>query len=307
MAEIARAYLQAEPTVAARIGRAKKTIGPRRRPVRGAHRRRPRSPARFGARGHLPDLQRGLLGHRRRGLAAARAVREAVRLARVLAAWPRIEAEVQGLLALMEIQSSRASAPRRAGRGAGPAAGPGPAPVGSAVDQPRAGRARPLSTSWLRNRGPYALQAAHRGLPRPSLPRRGDRLGSAGRPLRPSWPARTPSPIVELNRAVAVSMLQRAGGPAAGLDLIERPGRDRCRWTATTCCTACAATCSTVSGATRRRRTRSTAPPRSTRRDVLCRAALPRAAEAAGAAANRAQATPMRRSPGRAGTSAAVQ
>ena len=53
----------------------------------------------------------------------------------------------------------------------------------------------------------------HRGLPRPGLPGRGNRLGPAGPPLRRAG-RHAPSPIVELNRAVAVSM---ASGPAPAL------------------------------------------------------------------------------------------
>ena len=65
--EIARAFLSSEATVAQRIVRAKRTLGKAGLTFavpRGKERdRRPR----LGAGGHLPDLQRGLCGHRRRG------------------------------------------------------------------------------------------------------------------------------------------------------------------------------------------------------------------------------------------------
>ena len=50
----------------------------------------------------------------------------------------------------------------------------------------------------------------------------------------------TPSPVVELNRAVAVSM---ATGPQAGLELVDALAGEPARCRATTCCRACAATC----------------------------------------------------------------
>ena len=73
--EIARAFLVPEPTIAQRIVRAKRTLAEARVPFevpRGAELRR--APV-VGARGHLPHLQRGLLGDRRRRLDAARALR----------------------------------------------------------------------------------------------------------------------------------------------------------------------------------------------------------------------------------------
>ena len=69
--EIARAFLVPEPTIAQRIVRAKRTLAEAQVPFevpRGAELRRA---ARLGARGHLPHLQRGLFGDRRRRLDAA--------------------------------------------------------------------------------------------------------------------------------------------------------------------------------------------------------------------------------------------
>ena len=70
--EIARAFLVPEPTVAQRIVRAKRTLAEARVPFEVPRGRRARRPAVVGARGHLPHLQRGLLGDRRRRLDAAR-------------------------------------------------------------------------------------------------------------------------------------------------------------------------------------------------------------------------------------------
>ncbi len=61
-----RAFLQPEATIAQRIVRAKKTIADARGALRGARRCGPRRATAVGARGRLPDLQRGLLGDLRR-------------------------------------------------------------------------------------------------------------------------------------------------------------------------------------------------------------------------------------------------
>ena len=115
-AEIARAFLVSEPTIAQRIVRAKRTLVGGRRPVRSPARRGVRRPPLVGAAGDLPDLQRGLLGDRGRRLAAAGALRRRApprpRARRARADEP----EVHGLVALMEIQASRSARARRAGR-----------------------------------------------------------------------------------------------------------------------------------------------------------------------------------------------
>ncbi len=74
-AEIARAYLVPEPTVAQRIVRAKKTLTKERAGFEVAARRSARRTAAVGARGDLPDLQRGLQRDRGRRLDASGAVR----------------------------------------------------------------------------------------------------------------------------------------------------------------------------------------------------------------------------------------
>ena len=143
---------------------------------------------------------------------------EALRLGRVLAQLAPDEPEVHGLVALMEIQSSRMRRPDRAVRRAGPAARPGPGPLGSAADPPRPGGAGPGGGSSAATAGPYVLQAAIAAC-----------HARAFRPEETDWARITalygvlaevmPSPIVELNRAVAVSM---AFGPQAGLDLVDQ-------------------------------------------------------------------------------------
>ncbi len=141
---------------------------------------------------------------------------EALRLGRVLAELAPTEPEVHGLVALMEIQGSRLRA----------RVGPSGAPV-LLLDQDRArwdrllirrGLAALERAERLGGRvGPYALQAA--------IAACHARAATAG---ETDWPRivalydavaqLAPSPVVELNRAVAIGM---AFGPAAGLDLVD--------------------------------------------------------------------------------------
>ncbi len=108
--EIARAYLVPEPTIAQRIVRAKKTLAPEHVPFEVPAADHRRGAAVGGARGHLPGLQRGLLGDGGRRLDAPRPVRGGGPAGRVLAQLTPAEPEVQGLVALLEIQSSRIAA-----------------------------------------------------------------------------------------------------------------------------------------------------------------------------------------------------
>ena len=142
---------------------------------------------------------------------------EALRLGRLLAGLAPAEPEVHGLVALMEIQSSRIAA----------RAGPSGEPV-LLLDQDRARWDRLLINRGLAalaragelggSHGRYVLQAAIAAC-----------HARAFRPEETDWVLITrlytelaevaPSPIVELNRAVAVSM---AAGPAAGLALVDQ-------------------------------------------------------------------------------------
>jgi RNA polymerase sigma factor (sigma-70 family) len=220
--EIARAYLVPEPTIAQRIVRAKKTLGqehvPFEVPAIGDR------PARLAAVLEVIYLifNEGYSATAgddwtRPGLCA-----DAVRLARVLAQLMPGEPEVHGLAALLEIQSSRLAA----------RTGPDGSPV-LLLDQDRARWDRQLINRGLaslrtaedlseapgtREHGPYVLQALIAAC-----------HAVAFRPEDTDWQriaalyailARVmPSPVVELNRAVAVSM---ADGPQAGLDLVDQ-------------------------------------------------------------------------------------
>jgi RNA polymerase sigma factor (sigma-70 family) len=216
-AEIARAYLVPEPTIAQRIVRAKKTLAQARVPFETPDRRQ--RPARLSSvlealylifnEGYSatagPDWTRPDLCH------------EALRLGRLLAQLAPAESEVHGLVALMEIQSSRLPA----------RTGPDGQPV-LLLDQDRARWDRLLINRGLEalarseqlalTPGPYLLQAAIAAC-----------HARAFRPEDTDWVRITelyttlarvmPSPVVELNRAVALSM---AAGPQAGLDLVDQ-------------------------------------------------------------------------------------
>ena len=141
---------------------------------------------------------------------------DALRLGRMLAGLMPAEPEVHGLVALMEIQASRSRA----------RLGPAGEPV-LLLDQNRAlwdhvlirrglaalERAEALGGA----RGPYALQAAIAAC----HARAGTREETDWTRIAALYDALArlaPSPVVELNRAVAVSM---ASGPAAGLELVD--------------------------------------------------------------------------------------
>src|SRR5439155_5714908 len=141
---------------------------------------------------------------------------DALRLGRILAGLMPAEPEVHGLVALMEIQASRSRA----------RLGPSGEPV-LLLDQNRAlwdqvlvrrglaalARAEALGGA----RGPYALQAAIAAChARARTPEGTDWRRIAA--LYDALARLAPSPVVELNRAVAVAM---ASGPAAGLELVD--------------------------------------------------------------------------------------
>jgi RNA polymerase sigma factor (sigma-70 family) len=219
--EIARAFLVPEPTIAQRIVRAKRTLAERKVPFevpRGAE-----------LAERLSSVLEVIYLVFNEGYAATAGddwVRpalcdDALRLGRILAELEPAEPEVHGLVALMEIQASRLRA----------RVGPAGEPV-LLLDQDR-GRwdhllirrgltALDRAEAVARAPGPYVLQAAIAACH--ARARTADET---------DWPrivtlydqlARvTPSPIVELNRAVAVSMAQ---GPAAGLALVDALSRE---------------------------------------------------------------------------------
>jgi RNA polymerase sigma-70 factor, ECF subfamily len=214
--EIARAFLVSEPTIAQRIVRAKRTLSDAHVPFeipRGAE---------FEVR--LSSVLQVIYLVFNEGYTATAGAdwmrpalcEDALRLGRVLAELTPKEPEVHGLVALMEIQASRSRA----------RVDPSGEPI-LLLDQDRAKwdhllihrgfaalqRAKRLSASL----GPYALQAEIAAC-----------HAQAADATETNWPRIAelyqnlaqlePSPIIELNRAVAVAM---ASGPQAGLDLLD--------------------------------------------------------------------------------------
>jgi len=216
-AEIARAYLVPEPTIAQRIVRAKKTLSHANVPFE--------VPAASERPTRLSSVLEVIYLIFNEGYSATAGddwmrpalCAEAVRLARVLAELAAGEPEVHGLAALLEIQASRIPA-RTDSAGA---------PV-LLLEQDRAHWDRLLINRGLAalqkaldaggERGPYVLQASIAAC-----------HARAFRPEETDWQRIVelydvlaevmPSPIVELNRAVALSM---AFGPQAGLDLVDQ-------------------------------------------------------------------------------------
>ncbi len=215
--EIARAFLVPEATVAQRIVRAKRTLAEAKVPfeVPRAHELAER----------LASVLRVIYLIYNEGYAASVGAdwmrpalcEEALRLGRILAELASEEPEVHGLVALMEIQSSRARA----------RVGPGGEPIllleqdRSRWDQLliRRGFAALARAERLgRGLGSYGVQAAIAGChARARAAEDTDWVGIAA--LYDALAQLAPSPVVELNRAVAVSM---AFGPAAGLEVVDR-------------------------------------------------------------------------------------
>ena len=213
--EIARAYLVPEATVAQRIVRAKRTLAEARVPFevpRGAE-----LAARLSSVLEVVYLifNEGYSATAGDAWLRPELCEDALRLGRILAELVPNEAEVHGLVALMEIQASRLRA----------RVGPNGEPV-LLLAQDR-GRWDQLlirrGLAALRRShelggalGPYALQAAIAAChARARTPEETDWARIAA--LYDALAELAPSPIVELNRAVAVSM---AFGPAAGLQLV---------------------------------------------------------------------------------------
>jgi RNA polymerase sigma factor (sigma-70 family) len=214
--EIARAFLVSEGTVAQRIVRAKRTLAEARVPFE--------VPGRDELAERLSGVLEVIYLLFNEGYTASAGehwirpalCEDALRLGRILAALMPREAEAQGLLALMELQASRLRA----------RVGPEGEPV-LLADQDRARwdrllvqrglaalrRAEQLSGAL----GPYTLQAAIAAChARARSVKETDWLRIVA--LYDGLAALTGSPVVELNRAVAVTM---AFGPEAGLELVD--------------------------------------------------------------------------------------
>ena len=214
--EIARAFLQPEATIAQRIVRAKRTLS-----ESGLAYETPRGEAAFGtarlgAGGRLSHLQRRLHGRPRRRMAAAAA------LQRCAAHGPRAHAR-RAAGSRSPRPAGADGAERLAHRGAhrccrrsDSADGPEPHAVGPASDPPRLARRWRGRTNSAAG-GFYALQAAivacHAG---PRTPDETDWPRIAE--LYAELTALVRSPVIELNRAVAVGM---AEGPAAALAIVD--------------------------------------------------------------------------------------
>ncbi|MCB9155298.1 MAG: RNA polymerase sigma factor [Caldilineae bacterium] len=214
--EIARAFLISESTVAQRIVRAKRTLSEARVPFevpQGAERDQ-----------RLSSVLEVIYLVFNEGYSASSGddwvrpalCEDALRLGRILAALAPEEPEVHGLVALMEIQASRLRA----------RVGPRGQPV-LLMDQNRARWDRLLINRGLAALtraealggalGPYALQAAIAACHARALTAEAtnwERIAA----LYDALAELLPSPVVELNRAVAVAM---AYGPAAGLELVD--------------------------------------------------------------------------------------
>lgn len=214
--EIARAFLVPEATIAQRIVRAKRTLAEARVPYEV-----PRGPDRAARITSVLGVIYLIFNEGYSATAGEDWLRpqlceDALRLGRILAGLAPDDAEVHGLVALMEIQASRTRA--RVGADGRPIL---------LLEQDRnrwdrllirrglaaLARAEQLGGSL----GPYALQAAiaacHARAIRPEDTDWGRIVA-----LYDALSELTPSPVVDLNRAVAVGM---AHGPAAGLDLVD--------------------------------------------------------------------------------------
>jgi RNA polymerase sigma factor (sigma-70 family) len=215
--EIARAFLTPRATVQQRIVRAKSTLAAARVPfeVPAGEELAERLPAVLGV--IYLVFNEGYAATAGADWTRPELCDDALRLGRILAELMPREPEVHGLAALMELQASRL----RARRGAGGE------PV-LLLDQDRSrwdllligrglralDRAEALSPGGL---GPYALQAAIAAChARARVPADTDWARIVA--LYDALAALTGSPVVELNRAVAVAM---AFGPAAGLELVD--------------------------------------------------------------------------------------
>jgi RNA polymerase sigma factor (sigma-70 family) len=219
--EIARAFLVSESTIAQRIVRAKRTLAEARVPFEV-----PRGNELAARLSSVLEVIYLVFNEGYTATAGDDWMRpalceDALRLGRILAQLAPQEPEVHGLIALMEIQASRLNA----------RVGPSGEPV-LLLEQNRARwdqllirrglaaleRAQKLSNASDNLLGPYTLQAAIAACharARTAVETDWVRITA----LYDALVRLTPSPVVELNRAVAIAM---AFGPAAGLDLVDK-------------------------------------------------------------------------------------
>ena len=214
--EIARAFLVPEPTIAQRIVRAKRTLAEKHVPFE--------VPRRAELAERLSSVLEVIYLIFNEGYAATAGddwlrpglCEDALRLGRILAELAPKEPEVHGLVALMEIQSSRSRA----------RVGPSGEPI-LLLDQNRAQWDQLLIRRGLAaleradklgaKRGPYAIQGAIAAChARARIPEETDWASIVE--LYDQLAQLIPSPVIELNRAVAVGM---AFGPQAGLELVD--------------------------------------------------------------------------------------
>ncbi|MFF4348002.1 RNA polymerase sigma factor [Streptomyces sp. NPDC001530] len=215
--EIARAFLAPEATIAQRIVRAKRTLA-----KKGVAFEVPYGPEREARLGSVLEViylifNEGYAATAGDDLLRPALCEDALRLARVLAELMPKEPEVHGLVALLELQASRAAA----------RTGPSGEPV-LLKDQNRRrwnrllirrgfaalGRANAVATGGP---GPYALQAAIAACHAQAYAYEDTDWGQIAT-LYGLLAARAPSPVIELNRAVAVSM---AEGPEPALTIVD--------------------------------------------------------------------------------------
>lgn len=209
--EIARAFLAGEPAVAQRIVRAKRTLASAGVPFEVPHGEE--RAARLSSVLEVIYLvfNEGYSATAGDDLVRPALCEDALRLARVLAGLMPQESEVHGLQALLEIQASRIPA----------RTGPDGQPV-LLADQNRTRWNRMLIHRGVEalhraGDGPYSVQAAIAACHAHAV-RYEDTDWKTIAALYGRLRTLTPSPVVELNRAVAVSM---AEGPAAGLELVD--------------------------------------------------------------------------------------
>jgi RNA polymerase sigma-70 factor (ECF subfamily) len=214
--EIARAFLVPEPTIAQRIVRAKRTLAEAKVPFE--------VPRKADLSARLPSVLEVIYLIFNEGYAATRGdawmrtelCEDALRLGRILAELVPGEAEVHGLVALMELSASRMRA----------RVGPAGEPI-LLLDQDRSRWDQLLVRRGLvalaraealaRPLGPYTLQAAIAAC-HARAKTAGETDWKAIVALYDALVEITQSPVVELNRAVAVAM---AFGPAQGLELVD--------------------------------------------------------------------------------------